>query len=333
MGGFYEEDPTCKCCRGGAVAIEAAGRLTVDTTTASARGANGSLGQSGRNGQGAFTPLPGRTVSDPAGDGGDGGRGGRGGAGGSGGQGGGGGGGTIGLTGSIVSFTGDNSVNAAGGNRASAGRFVLKSNATSGSATSVNANTQTFAGPQATNNLILGDVFTPFLPDLEGGVAVSGILSGFGADDRFFASLFQGAGQNDVAAIARTSLTDLVFGALFDGFDLLVLANLSTETLSDVRLGVDPGSTGTGFLQDLGLNSGLTGMAVFATLIPKDGTTFSVSANGSSLLNIVLENDVAQFLERSSVSEIPLPAPILLLLSALAGLGILKLRKRSNASA
>ena len=319
---------------GGVFSLEANGRLILDGAFAFAAGENGENGSAG--GENLFDGGPGRSGQSGStqggvsgGRGGNGGDGGFGGRGGDGGRGGGGAGGTVNVSGSIVEMFFSN-IEASGGNDAEDGRFVVDSNTNVREISNfINARREDRSGPTARNDLIRGEVFTPYLPDLIGGVDLFGLLEDFDATSSIFAPLFADATDNSKAALTRIGDTTSVFGADFTGFDLLLLANLTDELLRDVKLGVDPESAGTGFQTALSSGPNLLGLSVYATLIPQNGTTFSASFAGASLLDVELAAGETRFLDVASVSQIPLPAPLVLLLSALGLLGVASRRRRS----
>lgn len=318
---------------GGAVAFEALGLLKVVDSALSADGANGGNGRNASNArlageQGEDGESPGSGYA-----GGKGGNGGAGGLGGDGGDGGGGAGGTIKLSASIVDIqtsTDTNIVSAKGGEgqeSGATGRFIIESNTDTNlnNVGTLFANTELFSGNRDINPFILGDVETPLMifgEDVGGFpiIELAGFLSDTTATDLFDQNVIPEFPLDAIGALVRL---DTGFGGgNFVGFDVLLFANLTEEVQSGARFGIDPLSQGTGFLADIELD--MAGLSVFATLIPENGTTFSALFADGQHLNFKLENGQTNFI----VPNIPVPAALPLMATAIVGMVFVKHRKR-----
>jgi len=252
------------------------------------------------------------------GDGGTGGRGGdggRGGRGGTGGRGGGGAGGSIVLAGSIVELNGTVVVDTSGGSGGGLGRYVIQSNAQAGTASSIIAQTETFAGPLPQNSLLSTMDFTPLLPDVEMKGMPFGVLEGFNAESSAYLTFLTSKPDEAIAAVTRLSDETPFFGADFEGFDLLIFDNLTNRAFTDGQLGIDPLEDVSPFLVDLPIST-FDGLSLFITLIPEDGTLFSAGLDGVLKERFSLEAGSTVFLEGA---PIPVPLSAWLFASALAG--------------
>lgn len=323
-------------------------------------GGDGTGAESGGNGgdgggyigvTGPYEPLPGSPgwngafdFKGGAGGGGggatgaDGGLGGSGGAGGAGGSGGGGAGGTIKLKGSVVT-AGGAAIDTRGGAGAGNGRFLYGSNTAGGLPSAVlSTHVSTFSGPMGSNPFILGGVTeTPYMPDLAGGAELFGRLDGLDATAGEFAGLYSAAPADAVAALMRLDMGPTSYAFDFTGFDMLLMLNLSDQTLYDPMLGVDPLESDPIFRVDL-LQGGyaanplfggtgpssldsLDAFDVYATLIPETGTLFNGSVRGVTPISTHLSDGEFAFLT-GSPPAIPEPATLTLSAWGLAALAI-----------
>lgn len=282
-----------------------------------------------------------------AGDGGDGGSGGDGGRGGDNGDGDGdggfgrlGAGGTVKIVGSAVG-AGGTIVSAEGGadpfGNGGAGRFVFGNN-TAACAPSAAATTEAFAGPVEANPFIKGTPDTPFIPDLQDGAELFGLLAGIDAENPLFGGLVDDQPPRSLAAITRL---DIGPGPGYDddflGYDMALMLNLTDAPLADPMFGVDPADTDTTFLSPLLLGGwtrdaefggsgdkilgALGGGSIFATLVPDGSTLFNGSVNGFAGGGVLANGEVAYI-----TAPIPLPAPAALLVAAIGGLAALRRR-------
>ena len=188
--------------------------------------------------------------------------------------------------------------------------------------------------------------FTPLIPDLVGGAETFGLLSGVDARDPFFAPYLSGFDASSLAALVRL---DRGPGPLYDysltGVDWLFFLNLGPDPLTAPLLGADPKETDFDFLEPLRLGgwtrdaayggSGdellaeLAGYAVFAMLVPDDGTLFNFAGSGLTA-SAVLKNGDSLSLGGGVTAPIPLPPGAWLLLSGVGALAALR-RKRASA--
>ncbi len=268
-----------------------------------ANGAAGTLGSDGADGSGG---QAGTSNGGDGGDGGDGGRGGAGGRGGDGARGGGGAGGTIMLVGTTIDLRQANDpfhpfeISASGGIGGQAGglgRLVFASNdADPGLDLGiVNARIEdSFAGPRDANPFLpTAFAQTPLIAGLSGGADVFGLLAGITSNDLDYDPTtpelepVPASEANALAAVMRLDVDPTGYGVDYEGFDMLLVANLTNRPLSLPRLGIaSPGETTS--LSDLktrGLASerhleSLAPGAVWATLVPETTLTVSVTALG-----------------------------------------------------
>ena len=301
---------------GGAFEIIALGDLFIGNSAYSARGGDGQAGSlaPGNQTDGVSGGSAGSGVNAPGnggtgGNGKVGGTGGSGGAGGSGGYGGGGAGGTVKLAGSVVDVN-DINVDTTGGNGASVGglgRFVFGSNtAASLGGSTLDAQVQGFAGIRASNPFLFNGQQTPFIPGLPSGAEVFG-LTGLNAQTLLSIDIFDNAPAGTDAVLVRSDLGPVGLDDDFVGFDALLFANLSNNSINAPQLGVGA----DGYLVDL-LNGGgernaifggsaetittLAPNAVYIVLIPEDATLFNIAGDGITASASTLANNQALFL-------------------------------------
>ena len=341
---------------GGAVEILANGRMQLGSLAQlyaiGGHGATGSAatkapggGQSRQGGTGgAGGSKPGGAGDGGTGGwGGDGGNGGGGGAGASGGAGGGGSGGTIKLDASVIQFA-ETYINTSGGNspdqRGGDGRLLLGANAAAGFPDVTGAHVEVLTPTRHANRYLKGAGSTPNVPDLKNGCATFGLLEGLDATAAQLAHIrcqAEEASQGNypvVAALVRCDVGPDPYDWDFAGFDMLLFVNLTGAALDAPVLGVDPGGQDAGFLRALAARNGMLGPledlpalgpdAVWATLIPEDGTTFNATLNGAGIVGI--SGTQLHVGEAAFIHLVPEPATLFLL--GIGGLAMLR-RKRS----
>ena len=285
-----------------------------------AGGSGGSGGSPGHNGYPGGGGLYGQSSNTYGGTGGGGaggsggGGGGSGGNGGSGGYGGVGGEGADGSGGTIIinttSFSGTATVNTERGwgigysepgmRAGENGKFILgrsTSDAWTGSVTSgieftLNDGDGHNLGPRAANPFTANPADqTPYIPGLTDGADVCG-MTGLSADGPELTGLFGDAPGGAVAALHLMDEGPAGLAQSWDGFDMLLMANLSSETLQIPQLGVDS----QGHLVDLILGgwarsarfggtgyeamTALPGHGVYALLVPEGISHFNLDADG-----------------------------------------------------
>jgi hypothetical protein len=154
-------------------------------------------------------------------------------------------------------------------------------------------------GPGATNPFISGgNTSTPYLPDLVGGAEVFG-LTNVTSSDPSLASVVANAPSGATAAVVLADGGVAGFDQ-YPGYDLLLLVNLTSETLNNPQLGVGAAGFETvllqGGYQDGGTPQTLAQLGpnqVYAMLVPAgsveanvafqaQGTTYSASPSSLS---------------------------------------------------
>jgi len=253
----------------------------------------------------------------------------------SGGLGGGGAGGTVKLAGSVVE--GNETLRAdlrggSGGTQGEDGRLAFGSNVRGGPVGTVYGRVGSHIGLEQTglgnlNPYIKpGDVATPFIPGLQGGAELYGLLAGIDAQVIDFQPLRDQAPANALAALYRMDVGPAGYADDFLGFDMLLFLNLTGQALLNPVLGIDPANLDTSFANALltggyltdsqfggtgpQLLSVLEGHQIWATLIPEGGTVFNASADGlvDGIYGVHLANG-----EFAYVNAVPEPGEYLLL--------------------
>ncbi|PWV58883.1 hypothetical protein [Plasticicumulans acidivorans] len=341
---------------GGALAISAYGRIVsgglfdvsgADGTPGSAgqSGLSGGAGSGGSDGQAAIgLPFP----RGAGGDGGAGASGGSGGSGATGGAGGGGAGGSVLLAASVVEASAS-TVNAAGGAGGGAGNpggngyLMFASNTSGGLPISLGASLSRDDGLRGANPFVdAGGTATPFIPGLQGGAELFGLLDQALLDPADFAALRSAAPGDARAAVYRLDLGVTGYADDFTGFDLLLLLNLGADALLNPQLGVETAVPGSGFMRSLLLGgyarelmfggsgdvvlNALLGGDIFATLVPEADLLVSAAADGTTgLSGVSLLSGEFAYLLAPTVSRVPEPATLWL---CLGGPLALALRRR-----
>lgn len=224
-----------------------------------------------------------------------------------------------------------------------AGRVVLGGNTNGANAPSVGGGTQvSAAGSRSVNAYTSGGLVTPYIPDLKDGAETFGLLDGLLATDPLF-DFITGASAPANAFAAGVQM-DLGVGAYADDFvdyDLFLFLNLTDQAISNPMFGsgsmfetalqiggwtrsVAFGGSGDETLLELG------GYEIWATLVEESDNQLNFSGNGqfSSFFTTGAQTSVGYL--TTTVSAVPLPAPLLLLLS---GFGALRLVRRQRKSA
>ncbi|MEM6682574.1 MAG: VPLPA-CTERM sorting domain-containing protein, partial [Pseudomonadota bacterium] len=275
--------------------------------------------------------------------------GGDGGTGGDGGQGGGGAGGTVKVFGSVVDASGS-VINAQGGGlspfRGELGRFVLGNNTSSDAPIGIAAVTQSFDGARGMNIFTQDLAETPFIPDLVDGAELFGLLDDVTAQDTFFSALQSGSPNNAIGAVLRVDIgPGPGYNDDYTGFDMLLMLALGDTAINAPTLGFDPHGgvyqqplTIGGYTRDLVFGGAgdmvlpsLLGNTIFATLIPEvDGFVSASGADAFGNLLLFGDQQLANGEAFYLVSQVPLPASGVFLLSGLSGLGLFRrVRKKA----
>ena len=206
------------------------------------------------------------------------------------GRGGGGAGGTIKIFASVL-HADQATVDTSGGSpNGGTGRYLIGSNTEVVVGAVTGAVQETFAGPREANPLIAGSPETPFIPNLLDGADIFGITTLTRGD----ITQLTNAPANAEAALLLLAAGPPGLDASFDGFDLLLLANLTNSALTLPRLGVGQAGLlvplqtgGTASNPQFG-GSGrqtldaLPGNAVYALLVPAGGGPFNAAVTASS---------------------------------------------------
>ena len=328
---------------GGAMEIVTLGQIVVKQATFLAQGGDGSSGSdglAGANGGSGRIGQPGQAgasgfLFSPGGDGGSGGPagpGGVGGAGGVGGTGGGGAGGTIKLVGSIVSSD-DTLIHAKGGQGAYGpagdGRFLLGTNLNyfefhdesedAETMSRVQATVELFPGSQDYNSLVNASPLTPYIPGLQGGAAIYGLLSQ--SASQLLNSHLQTVKPAD-AVLAIVRLDAGIPGVIesFPGFDLLLMVNLTSAAVQTPKLGVGLAGWETPLLISGwqnepyfgdGTANALTALdadEIYVTLVPENAKIVTASATIDGVIHqgktLDLNDDQALFVRPPGLVQV-----------------------------
>ncbi|MEM1109466.1 MAG: PEP-CTERM sorting domain-containing protein [Planctomycetota bacterium] len=277
---------------GGIISFVAGGRIDVIDSVLSVRGGDGGRGSAGTDGSGGSggdsgedgestsffgSPRNGR-------DGGDGGAGGSGGDGGDGGTGGGGAGGTIELEASLVTVDDQTLLIASGGGiNGGLGRVLIEANAVS-LAGDIRGRLETFSGQTTANPFVEGDVSTPLLPDLIDGPAAAGLVDVEAeVAQALIDDLLAEAPDGARVGLQRISDTAALFGADFTDHDLILIAALNGESLTDLSFGVGDETLSELFVEPLGITT-LEGLDLFGTLVPTEISRFNLRGEDFEVL-------------------------------------------------
>jgi hypothetical protein len=320
--------------------VRANGRITLAGSYAS-RGGNAvapscciSSGESA--GVALYGAFSGFTLAAPGGTGGTGGAAGAGGWGQWGGAGGGGGGGTFVFNGSVVQTNGI-TVDTRGGTGAAyggGGRLVVASNAAVDLSSSLitDARIETYAGRADTNPFIKEGLATPFIPGLLGGAEVYGLLSGLSSESPAIRALLGSAPADSTATLLRLPDGPAGYADIIPGYDMLLLVNLGNQALANPALGIVEAGSDPGWLQPL-LQRGaarnpdfggggaaalgsLAPHAIYATLIPENGTAFNLGFNGGVVTGLHADIGTPLFLT-AQAQLVPEPAVVWLMLGGM----------------
>ncbi|OYV85866.1 MAG: hypothetical protein B7Z73_12740 [Planctomycetia bacterium 21-64-5] len=158
------------------------------------------------------------------------------------------------------------------------GRFLLGTNAAGAFSGTVTPNaTATISGPVTANPFVSGNPSTPYLPDLAGGAEGYGIATDTALD---LPDLIDTAPAGAAAALVMSSGNTAGFAEQYPGYDLLLLVNLTDQSLTSPQLGVgSPGFESTllegGYENDPAFGgsgakslSQLGAYQIYATLVP-----------------------------------------------------------------
>jgi hypothetical protein len=289
-------------------------------------GAGGENPSGGDGGDGA-NGSSGATVG---GDGGTGGRGGRGGDGA---------GGSFALQASwIASSTAD--IGAGGAGDAGDGRLILVDNVGPQHQGPLEGALETFTdGPLRSNPLIEAGPATPYIPDLQEGPEVFGLLADVTVHD--LPSVLAAAPAQASLAVARMDVGPGSEPIDFEGFDFLLLVNMCSQALQEPMLGV--GAAGASALPlggpatnaevggevPLGVYSALPAERIYATTIP-EGPVQVQYGYDATLFNTVMANcDVEYVIDPEVPVEcLPEPGAEALAVSALVAVAALSRMRR-----
>jgi hypothetical protein len=306
-----------------------------DSSNGQAGAANGLTGGGGGGGAGG----------GGGGGGGAGGWGGWGLWGGDGGAGGGGAGGTVKIVASVVS--GAAGVNTGGGTGSTAGtngKFVLGRNTTDAWSPALTGSTRLDMTDGAGNNLgtrklnpfVFGFATnTPYVPGLVGGAEVFGMTT-LSSTDAAIASLLTDAPAGAMGALILMDNGPTGLAQKWDGFDMLLMVNLSDCALLNPKLGVgrdgwlldalvggfvrDPAFGGAGY----DMLDNLPARGVYAVLVPEGATWFNAIVDGSAGAS----QETLGLGGTMYLTAVPEPATLALV--ALGAAALTRLRRRSR---
>jgi hypothetical protein len=333
---------------GGALEMRANGRISVSGSYVSRGGNATGASCCAAPGQDAgvwlYGAYGGFSLAGLGGDGGSGGQAGMGGGGQWGGIGGGGAGGSLLFNASVVQTTGL-IVDTSGGGGAQAGgngRLVIASNSAVNLSSSLLTATrvETYAGRADTNPFIKEALATPFIPDLQGGAEVYGLLAGLNATSPAIKATLGGTPAGASFSLLRLPDGPSGYADVIPGYDMLLLVNLSDHALLNpmlgiVETGIDPAwlrplqQRGAALNPDFGGAGAstlgpLAAHAVYATLIPESGTVFNLGFNGGTLSGLAAH--VGQPIYLTSQAQL-VPEPAVWWLMG-GGLAVVAARRR-----
>lgn len=202
------------------------------------------------------------------------------------------------------------------------GRLIFGSNAGGPPNSVTNATLETFAGPRRSNPFILGQPQTPYIPDLVGGAEAFGLLNSITADAPDFDSVRNAAPEGTMLAVLRLDTGPTNYSDSYEGFDMVLLINLSNAPVANPWLGIDESGTSSVFMTNLLVGgysndpqfggggyqpvSQLGAGEVYVTLVPDGTASFNVVANGRILSGVSLTNGSVAYL----TSDTPTIGPL-----------------------
>jgi hypothetical protein len=218
----------------------------------------------------------------------------------------------------------------------------------------------TLQGPTTVNPFIKdaqtgGSFLTPYIPNLKGGAEGFGVLDGVKSTDAFFDAVRAQAKATDEVALMRVDLGPAGYDFDFEGFDAILLINLTSEDLLDPMLGiVENGSDPTFLLRLLAggfANDELFGgegpielalleaYGVYMTLVPDWGTSFNFGFEGKVVSDVELALNRFVFFDTTG-GEMPdtdpvavaEPRSLAVLATGLGGLFVFVRRRRRERS-
>jgi hypothetical protein len=258
----------------------------------------------------------------------------------------GGGGGMMMINGAVVQTAGI-MVDVAGGTGSQTGgdgRLVVASNSAIDLRSSLvsGARVETYAGRRDINPFIQGNPATPFIPDLQGGAEAYGLLDGLTSTSAAIAPFLAGTPLGAAAGVLRLPDGPWGYADIVPGFDMLLFVNLSDQALLHPLLGIVPVGSEPAFFTPLLLRGSarnpdfggggavtldaLAAHAIYALMIPEDGTEFNVGFNGQGVSALHIGLGAPVFLDKAA-QPVPEPATLATLLSGL-GLVVAVVRRR-----